>query len=145
MDFKIAALPSHFFIFYLVKITKIGLSMCSFKICDYFWTKTSVYVCPVYIVWILEGLSNSPMFLSLKGLLKMPFLYGKWGLSGLFLAPLYDRVTLIYCVENEFNPTSEVQNIENGVFQNAPFENGRFPNGGYSCLWAIFICLHGFF
>ena len=29
--------------------------------------------------------------------------------------------TLIYCVKNEFNPTSEVQNIENGVFQNTPF------------------------
>ena len=45
--------------------------------------------------------------------------------------------TLIYCVENEFNPTSEVQNIENGVFQNAPFANGHFPNGGYSCLRAV--------
>ena len=29
---------------------------------------------------------------------------------------MYDKITLIYCVENEFNPTSEVQNIENGVF-----------------------------
>ena len=34
----------------------------------------------------------------------------------------------------EFNPTSELQNIENRVFQNAPFANGRFPNGDYSCL-----------
>ena len=54
---------------------------------------------------------------------------------------LYDKITLIYCVENAFNPTFEVQNIENGVFQNvpfaiAPFANGRFPNGDYSCLWA---------
>ena len=54
---------------------------------------------------------------------------------------IYDKITLIYCVENEFNPTSEVQNIENGVFQNAPFANapfanGRFSNGDYNCLWA---------
>ena len=54
---------------------------------------------------------------------------------------IYDKITLIYCVEIEFNPTSEVQNIENGVsqnasFVNAPFANGRFQNGGYSCLWA---------
>ena len=54
---------------------------------------------------------------------------------------IYDKSTLIYGVKNAFNPTSEVQNIENGVFQNAlfastPFANGSFPNGGYSCLWA---------
>ena len=48
-----------------------------------------------------------------------------------------DKITLIYCVENDFNPTSETQNIENVVFQNVPFANGRFPNGGYSCLWAL--------
>ena len=36
MNFKIVAPPSHFSIFYLVKITKIGLFMCSFKICKYF-------------------------------------------------------------------------------------------------------------
>ena len=30
------------------------------------------------------GLSNSPMFLAQKSLLKMPILYGKWGLAGLF-------------------------------------------------------------
>ena len=36
---------------------------------------------------------------------------------------IYDKITLIYCVENEFNPTSEVQNIENGVFQNAVIAN----------------------
>ena len=29
------------------------------------------------------------MFLSLKWLLKMPVLYGKWGLAGLFFPPLY--------------------------------------------------------
>ena len=48
---------------------------------------------------------------------------------------IYDKITLFFCVENMFNPTSEVQNIENVVFQNAPFANGRFPNGGYSFLW----------
>ena len=54
---------------------------------------------------------------------------------------IYDKITLIYSVKNEYNPTSEVQNIGNGAFQiapfpNAPFANGSFPNGGYSCLWA---------
>ena len=54
---------------------------------------------------------------------------------------IYDKITLIYCVKNEFNPTSEVQNMGNGAFQNAPFANipfanGSFPNGGCSCLWA---------
>ena len=52
---------------------------------------------------------------------------------------IYDKITLIYCVKNEFNPTSEVQNMGNGAFQNAPFANilfanGSFPNGGCSCL-----------
>ena len=27
---------------------------------------------------------------------------------------IYDKITLIYCVKSVFNPTSEVQNIENG-------------------------------
>ena len=54
---------------------------------------------------------------------------------------IYDKITLIYCVKNEFNPPSEVQNMGNGAFQNAPFANipfanGSFPNGGCSCLWA---------
>ena len=57
---------------------------------------------------------------------------------------IYDKITLIYSVKNEFNPTSEVQNIGNGAFQNAPFANapfanGSFPNGGYSCLWAMLL------
>ena len=44
-------------------------------------------------------------------------------------------------VINELNPTSEVQNIGNGAFQNAPFANipfanGMFSNSDYSCLWA---------
>ena len=54
---------------------------------------------------------------------------------------IFDKITSIYCVKNSFNPTSKVQNIENGVFQyalftNAPFTNGRLPNRFYSCLWA---------
>ena len=45
----------------------------------------------------------------------------------------------MYSVKNEFNQTSEVQNIGNGAFQNAPFANipfanGMFANGDYSCL-----------
>ena len=58
---------------------------------------------------------------------------------------IFDTVDYIKCnfVISEFNSTSEVQNIGNGVFQNAPFAsvpfaNGRFLNGGYSCLWALF-------
>ena len=56
---------------------------------------------------------------------------------------IYDKVTLIDYVENEFNPTSEVLNSENRVFLNAPFANtlfanGCFPNGDYSCLWAMY-------
>ena len=50
---------------------------------------------------------------------------------------IHNKITLIYCVENGLNPTSEVQNVENGMFQNALFANGSFPNGGYSCLWAL--------
>ena len=46
-------------------------------------------------------------------------------------------------VINEFNPTSEVQNIGNGAFQNnpfanIPFANGMFANSDYSCLWAMY-------
>ena len=57
---------------------------------------------------------------------------------------IYDKITLIYGVKNEFNQTSEVQNIGNRAFQNvpfanAPFANGSFPNGGYSCLWAMLL------
>ena len=45
----------------------------------------------------------------------------------------------MYSVKNEFNQTSEAQNIGNGAFQNAPFANipfanGMFANGDYSCL-----------
>ena len=42
---------------------------------------------------------------------------------------IYDKITIIYCVKNEFNQTSEVQNIGNGAFQNA-----LFANGDCSCL-----------
>ncbi len=40
-------------------------------------------------------------------------------------------------VINEFNPTSDFQNMGNGAYQNTPFANGRFPNGGYNFLWAL--------
>ena len=47
----------------------------------------------------------------------------------------------MYSVKNEFNQTSEVQNIGNRAFQNTPFANipfanGMFANSDYSCLWA---------
>ena len=45
-------------------------------------------------------------------------------------------------VINELNPTSELQNMGNGAFQNAlfwnaPIANGCFLNVDYSCLWAL--------
>ena len=61
----------------------------------------------------------------------------------LLLTANFGRCALFFTQSlNEFNPTSEVQNIGNGAFQNTPFANipfanGSFPNGGYSCLWAI--------
>ena len=62
---------------------------------------------------------------------------------------IYGTVDKCNFVINEFNPTSEVQNIENGVFQNArfpntPFANCHFPNWDYSCLWAVW-CKMAFF
>ena len=68
------------------------------------------------------------------GILKRPIFNGLNFRGSIKL--IYDKITLIYCVENEFNSTSEVQNIGNGVFQNAPFANGHFLNGGYTCVWA---------
>ena len=63
---------------------------CSnFEIREYFWAKTSVYVLLVYVVWPLEGISNSQTFLSQKSLLKMPILYGKSGFCLLFFPPMY--------------------------------------------------------
>ena len=74
------------------------------------------------------------------GILKCPISY-VLNFRG-WIKLIYDKITLIYSVKNVFNPTSEVQNLENGVFQNvpftnAPFPNGHFPNGGYICLWAM--------
>ena len=54
-----------------------------------------------------------------------------------WISLIYDKITLIHSVKNTFNPTSEVQNIENGAFQNVPFTSSHFPNRDYSCLWAI--------
>ena len=36
---------------------------------------------------------------------------------------------IYFDVIHEFNPTYEVQNIENGVFYSASFANGCFQNG----------------
>ena len=57
---------------------------------------------------------------------------------------IYDKITSMYSVKNEFNQTSEVQNIGNGAFQNAlfaniPFANGMFADNDYTCLWAMFV------
>ena len=55
---------------------------------------------------------------------------------------IYDKITYIYCVINEYNPTFEVQNMGNEAFQNASFGNALFPNEalGCSCLWAKMSC-----
>ena len=73
-----------------------------------------------------------------RGNLKCPISY-VLSITG-WIKLIYDKITLIYSVKNAFNPTSEVQNIENGVFQNAPFASALFANGSFpygdSCLWA---------
>ena len=68
----------------------------------------------------------------------------KFRISPLYLRIIliYDKITLIYSVKNAFNPTSEVQNNENGVFQNAPFANaclqmGVFQTGITVASWLI--------
>ena len=45
---------------------------------------------------------------------------------------IYDKITSMYSVKNEFNQTSEVQNIGNGAFQNTPFANIPFANGMFA-------------
>ena len=74
-----------------------------------------------------------------RGVLKCPVSY-VLNFRG-WIKLIYDKITLIHSVKNEFNPTSKVQNIGNRAFQNAPFANipfanRSFLNGGYSCLWA---------
>ena len=56
---------------------------------------------------------------------------------------IYDKITLIYSVKNEFNPTSEVQNIGNGAFQNAPFANIPFANEQTGCLQTVITVAYG--
>ena len=63
------------------------------------------------------------------GILKIPVFY-VLNFKG-WIKLIFDRVDLCNFVINEFNPTSEVQNMGNWAFQNSPFRNG-----GYSCLWA---------
>ena len=70
-----------------------------------------------------------------RGILKCPVSY-VLNFRG-WIKLIYDEIKLIHSIKNAFNPTSEVQNIGNGAFQNALFANGSFPNGGYSCLWAM--------
>ena len=45
---------------------------------------------------------------------------------------IYDKITSMYIVKNKFNQTSEVQNIGNRAFQNAPFANIPFANGMFA-------------
>ena len=76
--------------------------------------KIGVCICPqatVTTVW------KTPV--CKRGILKCPVSY-VLNFRGC-IKLIYDKITLIYSVKNAFNPTSEVKNIENGVFQNAPF------------------------
>ena len=60
---------------------------------------------------------------------------------------IYDKITYIHCITNEFNPTFEVQNMGNKAFQNASFWNALLPigNEGYSCLRAMSVVIAIFF
>ena len=66
-----------------------------------------------------------------RGILKCPVSYVR-NFRG-WIKLIYDKITSMYSVKNEFNQTSEVQ-IGNGAFANIPFANGIFANGDYSCL-----------
>ena len=92
LQFQSCSIPFSWFLLLPSKSNKnrsLLLVLCNFEIWEYFWAKTSVYVLLVYTVWLLGGLSNFPMFLSVKTLLKVPILYGKLGLSSLFFPSLY--------------------------------------------------------
>ena len=77
-----------------------------------------------------------------RGVLKCPVSY-VLNFRG-WIKLIQDKITLIYSVKNAFNPTSEVQNIENGVFQNAPFANGRYPNESFRNGYFVKLCFYCF-
>ena len=91
-------------------------------------------LCPEATVTTVWKTAICKQGVSKRGILKCPVSY-VLNFRG-WIKLIYDKITLIYSVKNEFNPTSEDLNIRNGAFQNAPFANGRFPNGDYSCPWA---------
>ena len=41
----------------------------------------------------------------------------------------YDKITYIYCVINEINPTFDVQKMENEAFQNASYLVSKWEQG----------------
>ena len=59
----------------------------------------------------------------LKSLISHVLIFKSW------IKLIYDKITYIYCIINEFNPTFEVQNMENEAFQNASFWNALFQMG----------------
>ena len=65
----------------------------------------------------------------LKSLFSHVLNYKSW------LKLIYDKITYICLVINEFHPTFEVQNIGNEAFQNGWFAT---MNDGCSCLWDMF-------
>ena len=84
------------------------------------------------------GVENAqePKYVNLK--CPVAYAYNVLNFRG-WIKLIHDKITLMCSVKNEFNQTSDVQNIGNGAFQNAPFANipfanGSFPNGGCSCL-----------
>ena len=74
------------------------------------------------------GVENAqePKYVNLK--CPVAYAYNVLNFRG-WIKLIYNKITSMDSVKNEFNPTSEVQNIGNGAFQNVPFANA-------SCLWA---------
>ena len=101
-------------------------------------------------IWLRHSPKTTVITVWKTAICKRPFAIGAFANGAFWNTPfsmfwilevrfnLFMTKLLIYCVENAFNPTCEV---ESGVFQNAPFANASFangclPNGDYSCLLA---------
>ena len=66
------------------------------------------------------GVENAqePKYVNLK--CPVAYAYNVLNFRG-WIKLIYDKITLIYSIKNEFNPTSKVQNIGNGAFYNTQF------------------------
>ena len=110
------------------------MSLCAI-LCHFY--ATLCHFIPLFVISCHYVITIWKMAICKWGILKCPVSHLLKFRGWILL--IYDKISLIYCVKNAFNPTSEVQNIENRVFQNALFANSCFPNGYYSCLWAIIL------